>query len=219
MINKDYILRIAERVGRELAILLHLRERNQYEEALIYIDELFLQNAGLTTGFINSVSEEMLLTMLSPLGVLNIEKCLWIATLLKAEGDIYLDQGKSDESYHRYLKSLYLFLEVLSHDNDIHDMKDLDVTGETEDILNKLEEYELPQKAKNKLFRYFEMGGRYDKAENILFEMVEGNAAGQELVEQGIAFYTRLMKKSDADLLTGNLSREEVEEGLEGWKN
>ena len=35
MINKDYILRIAERFGKELAILLHLRERNQFEEALI----------------------------------------------------------------------------------------------------------------------------------------------------------------------------------------
>jgi hypothetical protein len=35
-----------------------------------------------------------------------------------------------------------------------------------------------------------------------------------EAVGQGIAFYKRLMMKSDADLRAGNMSREEVEEGL-----
>ena len=65
MINKDYILRMAERFGRYLAIIIGLRQSNKNEEALIYIDDLFLQTTGLTTGFINSVSEEMLLSLLS----------------------------------------------------------------------------------------------------------------------------------------------------------
>ncbi len=68
MINKDFILRIVERFGRELAILLHLRERNQFEEALIHIDDLYLNSLGLTIGFVNSISEEVLLTLISPLG-------------------------------------------------------------------------------------------------------------------------------------------------------
>ena len=67
---------MAERFGRSLAIILRLREYNKHEEALLYIDELFLQTTGLTTGFINSASEEMLLNLISPLGVLNVEKCL-----------------------------------------------------------------------------------------------------------------------------------------------
>ena len=216
MINKDYILRMAERFGRYLAIILRLREYNKQEEALLYIDELFLQTTGLTTGFINSASEEMLLNLISPLGVLNIEKCLWMAVLLQQEGDIYVELGKSNESYYRYLKALHLFLEVASHNSDV---KDIDITMAIEDILNKLAEYELPLKTKNKIFRYFEKMGSYARAEDVLFEMVEGDGeeketGGSEIIEQGIAFYNRLLKKSNTDLKAGNLSREEVEEGL-----
>ena len=216
MINKDYILRMAERFGRYLAIILRLREYNKQEEALLYIDELFLQTTGLTTGFINSASEEMLLNLISPLGVLNVEKCLWMAVLLQQEGDIYVELGKSNESYYRYLKALHLFLEVASHNSDV---KDIDITMAIEDILNKLAEYELPLKTKNKIFRYFEKMGSYARAEDVLFEMVEGEEkenepASNEITEQGIAFYNRLLKKSDTDLKAGNLSRQEVEEGL-----
>ena len=216
MINKDYILRMAERFGRYLAIILRLREYNKQEEALLYIDELFLQTTGLTTGFINSASEEMLLNLISPLGVLNVEKCLWMAVLLQQEGDIYVELGKSNESYYRYLKALHLFLEVASGNSEV---KDFDVAMAIEDILNKLAEYELPLKTKSKIFRYFEKMSSYARAEDVLFEMVEGEGEekeprGSEIIEQGIAFYNRLLKKSDTDLKAGNLSREEVEEGL-----
>ena len=216
MINKDYILRMAERFGRYLAIILRLREYNKQEEALLYIDELFLQTTGLTTGFINSASEEMLLNLISPLGVLNVEKCLWMAVLLQQEGDIYVELGKSNESYYRYLKALHLFLEVASGNSDV---KDIDITMAIEDILNKLAEYELPLKTKIKILRYLEKMGSYARAEDVLFEMVEGEEkekepADNEVIEQGIAFYNRLLKKSDTDLKAGNLSREEVEEGL-----
>jgi len=220
MVNKDYILRIAERYGRFLAIMLHLRAANKHEEALIYIDELFLQTTGLTTGFINSASEEMLLNMLSPMGVFNVEKCLWMAVLLKEEGDIYEEQEKATESYHRYLKALHLFLEV---EFRTYDIKDLDIAKSILDILNKLAEYELPLKTKSKLFRYFEKIGSYARAEDILFEMVEAEEkepagdeiTGDQVIDEGIDFYKRLLVKSDADLKAGNLSREEVKEGWE----
>ncbi len=214
MINKDYILRLAEQFGRALSIILGLRQFNKHEEALIYIDELFLQATGLTSGLINTASEEMLLHLLSPTGVLNVEKCLWVALLLKAEGDIYLELGKPEESYHRHLKSLNLFLEVLLQHYEL----DLDLMIATEELLRNLEEYELPFKTTGKLFRYYEQSGRYARAEDTLFEMVEaqgeGTAASVDVIEQGLAFYHRLLKKSNADLQAGNLTRQEVEEGL-----
>src|SRR5579872_4737477 len=166
MINKDYILRLAERFGRALAIIMHLRKNNKYEEALINIDELFLQSVGLTTHFVNSASEEMLLKLISPLNTLNLEKCLWIAVLLKEEGDIYGELGKPDESYYRYIKALFFFLVASLQDKEI---KDLDIGSTIEDILQKLEEFELPLTIKIKLLRYFEMTGRYSKAEEMLF--------------------------------------------------
>ena len=124
--------------------------------------------------------------------------------------DPYLDS--EPESYYRYLKALHFFLAAALRD---HDVKDIDLATPIEDIMHKLEEYELPLKTKSRLFRYYEMIGSYARAEDVLFEMVEAEEpAGDEEIEQGIAFYQRLLKKSDADLSAGNMSREEVEEGL-----
>ncbi len=211
MINKDYILRIAEQVGRYLAIILHLRQANRHEEALIYIDELFLQTVGMTSSFINSVTEEMLLHMLSPLGKLDINKCLWVAALLKAEGEIYEDQGNEKESYYRYLKSLRLFLEAQLHERTLSTST---FYVEAEELLQKLKEYELPDTIKGKLFSYYELTGRYAKAEDTLFELLETDHVNREIIQQGIAFYQRLQVKSDSDLEAGEFSRDEVKEGL-----
>ncbi|HTD18704.1 MAG TPA: hypothetical protein VK667_04150, partial [Ktedonobacteraceae bacterium] len=135
MVNKDYVLRLAERFGRMLGVIMGLRKYNKHEEALLAIDDYFLQTLGLTTGFINSASEEMLLSMISPLGVLNVEKALWLAVLLKEEGDIYLELDKPDESYYRYIKSLFFFTEAALRSNDV---KDLDLATPIDDTLSKL---------------------------------------------------------------------------------
>ncbi len=211
MINKDYILRMAEKFGRALAIILHLRKYNKHDEALIYADDLMLRMTGLTSSFINSVSDDMLIQAISPLGMLNVDKCLWIAVLLKAEGEIYDDLGNSNESYYRYLKSLHLYLLALSHEVT---MQDTELFADIEELLHKLEDYELPLAMKEMLLPYYERIGKYDKAENILFEIIEADSTSTAFLEQGRAFYKRLLTRSDADLLSGNLSREEAEEGL-----
>ncbi len=216
MVNKDYILRLAEKFGRAMAIILHLRKYNKHEEALIFADDMLLQMTGLTSSFINSVSDEMLIQAISPLGMLNVDKCLWIAVLLKAEGEIYQEMGKDNESYYRYLKSLGLYLLALSRETT---MQDTTLYSDIEELLNKLEDYELPLSMKEKLFPYYEHIGKYDKAEDVLFEVIDANTANNAFFEQGIAFYTRLRTKNDADLLRGNLSRDEVEEGLAQLKH
>ena len=211
MINKDYILRIAESFGRELSIILGLRQRNQHEEALIYIDNLFFNNLGLTSSFINSVSEDVLLKTLSPLGNLNVEKCLLVAALLKMEGDIYEEMGKSDESYYHYLKSLNLLLAVQLDERTLSQSY---FYTDTEDLLHLLTDYELPTSTKSKLITYYELTGNYARAEDMLYEVRDASDVPANIRQQGRAFYARLEHKSDADLLAGNLSREEIAEGI-----
>ena len=211
MINKDYILRLAERLGRELAILVGLRKREKYQEALIYIDDLLLRVSGFTSRSINALSEDLLVRALSPLGILNVEACLWIATMLKTEGQIYEDQTNLNESYYRYIKSLHLFLTALQHEPiDDHRL----FSTEIEELVVKLEDYELPHNIKKQLFRYYEYSGQYAKAEDTLFELLDQYPVDQEIRAQGLAFYERLLAKSDADLLAGHFSRPEVDEGI-----
>ncbi|HTK12041.1 MAG TPA: DUF6483 family protein [Ktedonobacteraceae bacterium] len=211
MINKDYILRIAERLGREISILLGLRQRNKQEEALIYIDDLLLNTVGFTSRFLNSLTEETLLQMLSPLGVLNINACLWIAAMLKVEGEIYTEQQQESEAYYRSLKSLHLYLTALTQEPGILQS---DIAGQINELLKMLVDYELPIATQTLLFRYYEYNGQYARAEDTLFGLLETSPVNQELYVQGLGFYQRLQQKSSQDLVAGNFSREEVEEGL-----
>jgi hypothetical protein len=215
MINKDYILRLVEKFGRYLAIILQLRQYNRYEEALIYIDDLLLKTTGFTSRFINSLSEEMLLKTFSPLGTLNVEACLWTALLLKAEGEIYEDQQNTDESYYRYLKALHLMLAALLHEPVA---ADTDFYATASELLTRLADYELPVATQSLLFAYYEHSGQYAKAEDTLFEMLETGGADQNTIERGAAFYRRLLARSESDLAAGNFSREEAEEGLAQMK-
>jgi tetratricopeptide (TPR) repeat protein len=153
MTQKDYILRIAENVGRALAQIIYDKEIHEYQGALSLIDELCKQTVGAGAGFIHAISEETLLAMLTLLGILNVEKALLIATLLQAEGDIYEDQGNPDAAYESYLKALNLFLEIVLRDDHLHDLR---VSPQVEDILGKLEAYELPLDTRRLLFQYYE---------------------------------------------------------------
>ena len=158
MTQRDYILRIAENIGRALAQIIYEREIHDYQGALSLIDELFKQTVGAGSGFIHAVSDETVLAMLTLLGILNVEKALLIATLLKAEGDIYEDQGNPDAAYESYLKALNLFLEILLRDDHLHDLR---LSPEVEDILGKLEAYELPLDTRRLLFQYYEQRREY----------------------------------------------------------
>jgi tetratricopeptide (TPR) repeat protein len=150
MTQKDYILRVAEDVGRALAQMLYHKEIQDYQGAFSLIDELCKQTVGAGSGLIHAISDETLLAMLTLYGVLNVEKALLIATLLKAEGDIYEDQGNPDAAYESYLKSLNLFLEILLRDDHLHDLR---VSPEVEDLLGKLEAYDLAPHTKRLLFQ------------------------------------------------------------------
>jgi tetratricopeptide (TPR) repeat protein len=211
MLNKDYILRIFEQFGRELAIIVGLRKRNKNEDALIYIDNLFLQMTGLTSSFINGLSEEMLIKTFSPLGQLNAHACLWTASLLKAEGEVYEDLGNANESYYRFHKALFLLLEVILHE-PVDD--DSELFQAVDDLQQKLADYELPVPIREKLFAYYEHLGKYATAEDLLFELLEMSPPDPLAFDLGRDFYVRLQKKSEADLLAGNFSHEEVAEGL-----
>ena len=152
MPQKDYILRVAEDVGRALAQIIYHKEIHDYQRALSLVDEFFKQSVGMGSGFIHAISEETLLEMLTILGVLDLEKALLIAKLLKAEGDIYEQQGNPDEAYDGYLKSLNLYLKILLRDDNLHDLR---VSPEMEELLGKLEDYELPPETRRLLFQLY----------------------------------------------------------------
>jgi hypothetical protein len=211
MSQRDYILRIAEEFGRALAQVLYNRQIKDYVAAHKLIDELCKQAFGMGIGFMRSVPEETLLSIFTSFDTLDTEKCWLLAIFLKAEGDIYQDQGNTSESYYSYIRSLNLILEVLLRDTT-HSSKV--VVPELEDLLSILSDYELPTKTKLLLFQYLDHADMYANAEGLLLEMLKEDDPDGIVFTHGISFYQRLKGKSDAELRAGNFSSEEVNEGL-----
>ena len=211
MPQSDYILRIAEQMGRALAQILYKQERQDFEGAFIFIDEQYKQTLGMGAGFIHSAPEETLLALLTSVGELDTEKCWLLATLLKAEGEIHQLQENENDSYYCFLKALNLYLEVLGTDTSFDH---IDQVAEIEGLTYKLADYDLPLHTQEMLFRYFEKTGRFSQAEDTLDEMLAANPTKHGIVVKGIAFYHRLQQKSDAALRDGNMQRDEVAEGL-----
>jgi len=67
------------------------------------------------------------------------------------------------------------------------------------------------------IFRFFEINGQYDKAKDVLFEMIKTNK--DDIVNEGFTFYHRLKMKPPVELENGNLPLDEVIEGLKVYQN
>lgn len=219
MAQRDYILRMFEEMSRAIAQIIYHRQMKDYQAAHDLIDEQFKQTLGMSGSFILSLSDEMLLSMLTTLDTLNIEKCWLVALLLKAEGELATDEQDENKSFHCYLKACNLFLEALYDQNQNQDIEKI---AEIEELWSKLEDYELPLRTRQMFFWYFEYTGRYGKAEDMLFDILEAEdgddleciEAIEETLEKGEAFYARLLGKNDAALEAGNFSRSEISESL-----
>ncbi|HEX7734299.1 MAG TPA: DUF6483 family protein [Ktedonobacteraceae bacterium] len=222
MTQRDYILRMFEEMSRVIAQIVYQREIKDYQASHELLDEQFKQTLGMGSGFLLSLPDETLISMLTSLGVLNLEKCWLVAILLKAEGDLYTDEQDENKSYYSYLKSCNLFLEALYSQHYLHELEEVE---EIEELLPKLEDYELPLRTRQLLFWYFEFTGRYGQAEDMLFDIletepdpalegVEGIESLDEMRSRGEAFYARLLNKNDAALESGNFSRTDIKEGL-----
>lgn len=151
MTQRDYILRLAESVGRILAQILYQREIKDYQGALTFIDEQLKYTIGMGLGFIHAAPEETILSLLTSLGELNVDKVYLVAALLKAEGDIFVEQDTLDGAYYSYLKALNLFLEIVLRDKNLHTVGSV---PEVDSLLLHLEEYELPVDTQRLLVRY-----------------------------------------------------------------
>lgn len=150
MAQRDYILRLAEEFGSALAQILYNQQIKDYAAAHKLIEEQSKQIFGMGIGFMRSVPEETLLSMLTSFDMLDVEKCWLLALLLKAEGDIYEEQGNASESYYSYVRSLDLFLEVLLLDRYSNERSML---PEIDELLARLSDYELPVRTKSLLER------------------------------------------------------------------
>ncbi|KZL93780.1 DUF6483 family protein [Clostridium magnum] len=216
MLKRNLTAELVGKFNEALAKIKEYREEGKNEEALIVIDNTLKDLFRLGFKFFNSFSDENLIDMVKTDGTINADKCIMMAKLLEEDAEILEDLGNSDESFYIYLKSLNLFLEAFLNKDEDCDLQgffsDMDI------IIEKICNYKVPVILQNKMIDYYIKTKNYDKAENILYEILEENDFNKNLLEKGISFYEELLNKDDEDLENGNLSKEEIIESLSSLK-
>lgn len=213
MLQRDYFMRMTEMLTTVLMKVILNKEKKNFEDAQQEIETAAKTIVGLDLNIIKILSAEDVINLMKTSGVY-AGRCLVSAELMREYGLISEEKNQISESKNIFLKALWLYIEsVLT--------KELPSPGDyyskINELIKKTCEIDFPVELRKKIFEYYEFSEQYSKAEDILFELIDENQ--KDIYNAGISFYKRLRLKSEDELIKGNFSREEVEEGLNEFKN
>jgi hypothetical protein len=206
-----------EELGRVVAGVVAMRRRGEVEEAEQALDDALNRMVGFGTALADELPAEQLIQMLRLAGFsgrdgrVNTDRLVALGTLLQEGGELAAARGEIGLRDGRRLKALEVLLLASMQERLISDQ----VRDAVEALAQELSNYDLSLGMKERLWLHYERLGRFSRAEDWLFELLDDERAGPGIVAAGIAFYERLGRQTDAALETGGLSREEVEAGLE----
>ena len=211
MREKDYLLRLIQQFTVFLAKIIFNKKIQNYDQAFVEIDKALNGLLGLTHEDAISLPMDRLLQILRESAGAYAEKCYVLAELLREDGDITELSHKSNFlTLQNFERSLTLYLEALAHDAHLGNQETLlKMSALAAKLVNDPQGHYAGSRL---LFRFYETVGEFDNAENMLFHLLKNGE--REMVSEGLAFYQRLLSKDDAELQAGNLSREELTEGI-----
>jgi hypothetical protein len=211
MFNKDYIMRMIELLVQGIAKIMHLKQENRIEESETLFTDTLRKFYGLNDKSVEELPWTDLMSVASLGGLQDAEKCAFLAQLIKEKADLEQIQGRTAAAQALYAKALNIYISALLADGyyNIPEHRD-----RIDEIIGLIAQQVPTIETLQMLFRYYELAGRYGKAEDMLYALLDAGADREETVEAGRTFYMRLLQRSDIELMEGNLPREEVREGL-----
>jgi hypothetical protein len=205
MIKNDYILRLLEQFGRVLARLIGLTDAQQFREAL----SMLRDETGRLIG-IDGTMLELLDAAALKRALPGPEKRVFAARALQEMSRIQQLDGEPFRSSANALKSLDLYASVLKSDRDALDGEVLEWARATAETIN---DQDATSDERLDLVTNFEIVGMFNRAEDLLFSLLEEGFESDQVVEAGTAFYDRIAKLSDEELANGGLPRNEIADG------
>ncbi|HXF99445.1 MAG TPA: DUF6483 family protein [Bacteroidota bacterium] len=212
MITRDYVLRMVSLLVKVLQRMLGLKEAHNLVEARKELDAAYRSLLGVSPDFVRSFSDAQLIELVGNDSQTKAVRCYVLGVLLKEESELaYLShrQERADELCAKALSLLLTaFLESpspLDTDHQVH----------IEGCIRLLQGSTLPPLLLEKLFDYYGRTSRYDKAEDVLFELLP---LDERYRAMGISFFETLLDKSNEEIAAGGLTREEINETLATMK-
>lgn len=212
MLQRDYIMRMIAQLSAVLAKVIGLKSADKIEEKQQVLNEAMHDFTGLSEATIERLSYRDLINLVGGDKEFNPEKCYMLAELLKAKADVYVSLNDMDKSFDLYLKSFNIYVEVMLSNSSIYMKPNQNTIDET---INRIKQFQIPYETQILLFHYYERIMKYDKAEDVLFELLKQGIHRNIVLSEGVAFYERLKGKRHEELEKGKLPIDEVIEGME----
>jgi hypothetical protein len=208
MIEQDYIMRMITMMTAVIARVLHLKYAREFPQALLELETASKSILGIPIALLNGLTEDQIIDLYHSDLTASAVKLHVAGLLLKEEADLLAVQGRTEECTAYSSKALSLLLESLlaiGEPMEEHHLTAIDALRE------RLKDLPMSVALRGRLMRFYEWQGSFAKAEDLLFDIMDED---ELYAGEGVAFYQRLLKKSDTALTHGNLPREEVQEGL-----
>lgn len=207
MLQRDYLMRMTEMLTAVIAKVMFNKETKNYEEAEKEIETAAKTIVGLDLRIINILNPQDIIQLMKT-SDLYAGRCLVSAELLKEYADVHELNGKDNSSI--ILKSLNLYIEAILSKELPEPEK---YYSKINELISLIDESDLKDDLNFKIIDYYEFSGQYSKAEDMIFELIENN--NKDIIDRSVSFYKKLLHRTDEELESGNLSREEVNDALD----
>jgi hypothetical protein len=136
-VENEKVLKLIDEVSEVLSLLIELRKKGRFREALEKIDETLQNYFRCDSKFLYSVSEDFLIDALKEDRGLSSEQLVSLADILSEKGNILLEQNNLRESQ-QVLKNTLKIYYFLNEDQDFFSFKNMNKMVLINDKLSKI---------------------------------------------------------------------------------
>ncbi len=135
--ENEKVLKLIDEVSEVLSLLIELRKKGRFREALEKIDETLQNYFRCDSKFLYSISEDFLINVLKEDKGLSSEQLVSLADILSEKGNILLEQNNLRESQ-KVLKNTLKIYYFLNEDQDFFSFKNMNKMVLINDKLSKI---------------------------------------------------------------------------------
>jgi tetratricopeptide (TPR) repeat protein len=216
MLTEDYIMRMINQMVAVLTKLIGLKESGQYQSAQQVIDQSLEQLLGLKPELLKQMDDSSILNLLTSQGELGTERLYILAELYRHEGDILKAQNRIPEALSDYQRAMYFYLQVSFTQEDQVSSR---LQNKIADLFIELEKVNLPFETLYQLFDYFERNGDFASVGDVISKLIHSPEVDSQVIAEVITYYEQLLRMSEPDLQSRDISKSQIEQNLERLKN
>lgn len=206
--SRDFIMRLIEQFFEVVRLLLKSRSERRWDLAERHIDYASRLLTGTDFWALTTMSVGDVLRMLQGAGGFEATRCTLVAELITEAGAVEIERDRTTRARHLFERADELYAASIPRPDE-------EVEPHHKDALvrvgRRLQELAPTVEGTERLFRLYERFGDFARAEDELFHLVE--AGWEPALEEGRAFYDRLERARDDQLVRGGLPRDELADG------